>query len=206
MTLLYRLGRMLTRVLCGLFFGYRSVDAGRVPPDGPIILAGNHQSYLDPPLIGSGIRRSCHFFAKRELFSVPILGALIKRTHAIPVRRGVYDPASLSRVSEVLAGGGALVMFPEGTRDNGVEFLPPKPGIGMIARQNRVPIVPAYLRDSNKLWRALRRRSMRVYYGDPIPLEEIDRFPDTKEGYRSLAGYVMEHIGRLKVVAEEGRR
>jgi 1-acyl-sn-glycerol-3-phosphate acyltransferase len=203
---LYRMGWLLTRTLCWLLFGYRSVGAERVPADGPILIAGNHQSYLDPPLIGSGVRRSCHFFAKRELFDVPILGPLIRRVHAIPVRRGVYDPASLSRVSEILAEGGALVLFPEGTRGNGVEFLPAKPGVGMIARQNRALIVPAYINDSENLWRALRRRSMRVYYGDPIPIEEIDRFPDTKDGYRSLATYVMEHIGQLKVAANEGKR
>ncbi len=205
MTLLYRLGRMLTRVLCRLFFGYRPVGAERVPTEGPILIAGNHQSYLDPPLVGSGVRRPCHFFAKRELFSVPILGALIRRTHAIPVRRGVYDPAALSRVSDILARGGALVLFPEGTRGNGIEFLPAKPGVGMIARQNHVPIVPAYVNGSENLWRALRKRSMRIYYGDPIPYEEIERFPDTKDGYRSLAEHVMEHIGRLKVVANEGK-
>lgn len=202
---LYRLGWLLTRVIGWLFFGYRWVHADRVPKEGPIIIAGNHQSYFDPPLIGSGVRRPCHFFAKRELFDVPILGPLIRRVHSIPVRRGVYDPASLSRVNDLMAAGGALVLFPEGTRGNGIDFLPPKPGVGLIARQNRVPIVPAYVRDSKNLGRALRRRSMRVYYGDPIPLEEIDRFPDTKEGYRSLAAYVMEHIGRLKVVAE-GKR
>ncbi len=199
---LYRLGWLLSRSLPWLLYGFRPIGADRVPAEGPLIIAANHQSYFDPPLVGAGIRRPCHFFAKRELFDVPILGPLITRVHSIPVRRGIYDPASLSRVSELLAEGGALVLFPEGTRGNGVEFLPPKPGVGMIARQNRVPIVPAYLRETKNLWRALRLRSMRVYYGDPIPLEEIDRFPDTKEGYRSLAAYVMEHIGRLKVVAE----
>lgn len=200
----YRLGWFLTRTLGWLFFGYRPIHAERVPVDGPLVIACNHQSNLDPPLVGSGLRRSCHFFAKRELFDVAVLGWLIKRMHAIPVRRGVYDPASLSRVNQVLAEGGALVMFPEGTRNNGVDFLPPKPGVGMIARQSRAQIVPAYVRDSKNLKRALRLRSMRIYYGDPIPLEEIDRFPDTKEGYRSLAEHVMEHIGRLRVVAEEG--
>lgn len=203
---LYRMGWLLVRSLGWLLFGYKPVGAKHVPKDGPVIIAGNHQSYLDPPLIGSGVRRSCHFFAKRELFDMAVLGPLIGRLHAIPVRRGVYDPGSLSRVRDILAAGGALVLFPEGTRGNGIDLMPPKPGVGMIARQNRVPIVPAYLRETKNLWRALRSRGMRVYYGDPIPLDEIDRFPDTKEGYRALAAYVMEHIGRLKVVSDEGNR
>jgi 1-acyl-sn-glycerol-3-phosphate acyltransferase len=202
---LYRMGWLLARSLGWLLFGFKPVGADRVPKDGPVIFARNHQSYLDPPLVGSGVRRPCHFFAKRELFDVAILGPLIRRVHAIPVRRGVYDPASLSRVRDLLGAGGALVLFPEGTRGNGIEFLPPKPGVGMIARQIRVPIVPAYLRETKNLWRALRFRRMRVYYGDPIPVDEIERFPDTKEGYRALAAYVMEHIGLLKVVADEGK-
>jgi 1-acyl-sn-glycerol-3-phosphate acyltransferase len=204
MTILYRMGWIVVRSLSWLLFGFKPVGIDHVPADGPVIIASNHQSYLDPPLIGAGIRRPCHFFAKRELFDVPVLGPLISRLNAIPVRRGIYDPASLSRVREVLAAGGALVLFPEGTRNDGVEFLPPKPGVGMIARQTRATILPAYVCGTKNLWRALRSRKIRIYYGDPVGPEEIERFPDTKEGYRELAKYVMEHIGRLRVVSNEG--
>ena len=75
----------------------------------------------------------------------------------------------------------------------------------MIAKQTGAPIVPTYLHRANKLWRALfARRHVRLYFGAPIGPQELDRFPNTKEGYRNLTGYVMEHIERMKVAAEEG--
>lgn len=202
MTGLYRIGWHLCRAVFRVLYGYRAIGAENVPATGPVIIAANHQSYVDPPMAGAGVRREFHFFAKRELFRVPVFRWLIRKLNAIPVRRGVYDPASLARVREVLADGGALIFFPEGTRDDGVEMLPPKPGVGMIARQAKVPIVPAYMYRTNKLWGAMfARRHIRVYYGPAISPEEQERFGDTKEGYRELAGYVMEHIERLKVVA-----
>jgi 1-acyl-sn-glycerol-3-phosphate acyltransferase len=203
---MYRIGWNVCRPLFWVLFGFRPIGADNVPMTGPVIVAANHQSYFDPPLIGAGVFREFHYFAKRELFTVPGFGRLISILNAIPVRRGVYDPASLARVKDVLSAGGAVLMFPEGTRAKGDDFLPPKPGVGMIAKHAGVPIVPAYLHRSDRLLRALfARKHVRAYYGTPITPAEQERFPDTKEGYRALSGYVMEHIERLKVVAEGGR-
>jgi len=199
---LYRAGWCFCRILSWALFGFKPIGAENVPRSGPVIVAANHRSYFDPPMAGAGINREFHFFAKRELFKIPGFGRLIAGLNAIPVRRGVYDPKSLARVKEVLSGGGAVLMFPEGTRSKSADFLPPKPGVGMIAKQTKAPIVPAYMHRTDKLLRALfARKHMRVYYGEPITPEEQERFPDTKEGYRELAGYVMEHIERLRIAA-----
>ena len=205
MNRLYAVVWFTARTLLKALFGLRPVGDHHIPQKGPAIIAANHQSYFDPPVAATVIRREMHFFAKRELFDVPILNWLLARLNVIPVQRGRYDPRALSRVREALAGNGIVLIFPEGTRGNGREFLPPKPGVGLIAKQAKVPIVPAYLYRTDKLVGAfLARRRVRVFFGAPISPEDQQRFPDTKEGYRSLAEYVMEHIGRLKVVALSG--
>ena len=201
----YALGWYFSRSLSRLLFGVKAVGNERVPPKGPVIVAANHQSYFDPPILGAAIDREMHFIAKKELFGIFIFGWLVSKLNTIPVKRGTYDPGAISRVIEVLAGNGGLILFPEGTRGDGREFLQPKAGIGFIAKQARAPIVPAYLDGTNRLLKAIfSRRRVRVVLGEPISTEEIERFPDTKEGYRSLAERIMEHIGRLRTPAFSG--
>lgn len=199
---LYCIGWYFVRFLAWLCFGYKPIGEEHVPEDGPAILAANHQSYFDPPLAAAAVKREVHFFAKQELFGVFFLGWLIRKLNAIPVRRGTYDPSALSRARQVLQNKGLLLIFPEGTRGDGENLLPPKPGIALIAKQARVPIVPTYLYRTNRLLGALAaRRRVKVVFGEPITTGDIDRFPDDKDGYRSLAERVMEHIGRLKSLA-----
>jgi len=193
----------VARLILTILFGLKTVHRERVPGKGPVIVAANHQSYLDPPFLATALKREMHFFAKKELFDVPILGRLITRLNSIPVRRGVYDPAALHRVEKALAEGGGLIMFPEGTRGDGKEFLRPKRGVGMIARKSGATVVPAYLYRSNRLMGALfARRRVKVFFGDPIDPEVIARYDDNKEGYQELSEMVMERIARLRAEAK----
>jgi 1-acyl-sn-glycerol-3-phosphate acyltransferase len=193
------------RTVFQLLFGFKPINWDLVPKEGPVIAAGNHQSYFDPPMLAVAIKREMHFFAKKELFGVFILGWLIRKLNAIPVRRGIYDPASLSRVSDALDTGGGLIMFPEGTRGDGKEFLKPKPGIGLIAKQSKATIVPVYIYRSDHPFQALfLRRRVKLLFGEPIPREEIDGFADDKAGYRLLAETVMKRISDLKQKALTG--
>lgn len=195
----YRFAWCFARISLQLLFGLRIVDNEKVPKEGPVIVAANHQSYFDPPVVGCSINREMNFFAKKELFGIFLLGWLIRQFNSIPVRRGVYDPAALNRVAEILDDGGSLIMFPEGTRGDGKALMEPKPGIGMIAKRSRVMIVPAYISGTDNLYRAMiRRRRVNVKFGDPIEPDEIEAFADNKDGYREVAKTVMERIGRLK--------
>jgi 1-acyl-sn-glycerol-3-phosphate acyltransferase len=188
----------LARSVAWLFFGLKMFNRHHVPMTGPVIIAANHQSYLDPPVVAVSISREVHFFAKEELFRIIGLGWLITTLNAIPVRRGVYDPRSIKRVLAALEGGGALVLFPEGTRGNGVEFLRPKPGIGLIASHAKTPIVPAYVCRAKRSGKTLWRRRIYVFFGEPIPADQVASYPDDRQGYQALADRVMEHIGRLR--------
>jgi 1-acyl-sn-glycerol-3-phosphate acyltransferase len=202
MNVLFWSGWFFSRVFGWVVFGLRRFGAENIPKKGPLIIALNHHSYFDPPLIGAKVNRELHFFAKSELFEVFFLGRLIRKVNAIPVRRGTFDPRALRSVEKVLSNNGALMVFPEGTRNNGVDFLPPKPGIGLIAKRAGVPIVPAYAYGLKSPAQAFfRRRSARVYFGPPIPVEQLEQFSDNKDGYRSLAEFVMEKIARLKAEA-----
>jgi 1-acyl-sn-glycerol-3-phosphate acyltransferase len=190
---------IFARTLFKILFGYKIVNIDRVPMEGPVILAANHQSYLDPPVLGVSVKRELHFFAKKELFDKFLLGWWVRKHNSIPVRRGVYDPASLSRAEEALEKGGGLIVFPEGTRGDGKTFLKPKPGIGLMARRSQVTIVPAYINGTKQLLRAMfRNPRISVTFGEPISSDEIEKFKDDKEGYRMLAAMVMDRITELK--------
>lgn len=202
----YRLIWSLVKAIAWVFFGLRQVGAKNIPRTDAVIVASNHQSYFDPPFLAVTIPREMHFFAKKELFDRYGIGRLITRLNAIPVRRGIYDPKSLNLVFEALGKGGGLIMFPEGTRGNGREFLKPKPGVGMIAKRAGASIVPTYAYRTNRLGKALFwRKRLKVFYGPPISAEEVSKFEDNKAGYQSLAEEVMRHIGRLKAQATGGQ-
>lgn len=121
----YRVGRAAARFLLKWVLGVQWVHADRVPSTGPILVTPNHRSYLDPPLVGCGLHRELHFFAKAELFEVPVLKQAIRVFNSIPVHRERPDRRSLSAAIRAVREGGGLVLFPEGTRAAPGAFLPP---------------------------------------------------------------------------------
>lgn len=199
MTAYYYFGWRLARTLFNILFGFRKQGLENIPTEGGAIIAANHQSNLDPPVVGTSIKRACHFFAKKELFDNFILGPVIKGFNSIPVRRGVYDPASLDRAIEALKNGGLMIMFPEGTRNDGVSFLPAKAGIGFIARQANVPIVPAYLWGTTALGQAFKRKPpLGIIFGQSVPAATVESFENDKSGHLEVAELVMNEISKLK--------
>ncbi len=195
----YWTGWFLSRML-GIFgFHWKVLGREHVPKEGGCILAPNHRSHFDPPLVGSALSRQVYFLAKKELFGVPVLGWLIRRTNALPIKRGAIDRAAVQSCLEALHNGRLLTVFPEGTRSKSNEFLSPKPGIGVIARKAGVPIVPVYVENSNDLKSCLLfKRRLRITYGEPIMREKVMSYRDEKEGYLALAADVMARIVALR--------
>ena len=133
-----------------------------------MIIASNHISFWDPPLIGAALAREMHFLAKEELFATPLLGPLIRSWNAIPIRRGTADLSGLARAIETLKRGGALLMFPEGSRMRDGELHPARPGLGLMAVSADVPIVPCYISGSNRPGRWWYRGArVRMTFGTP---------------------------------------
>ena len=127
------------------WFGLRVRGAEHVPASGPALIVSNHQSILDPPIIGGAARRQIYFLAKAELFRIPVFGWLIRALHARPVRREGSDPGALRTAALLLEEGKALLVFPEGTRSLNGRLGERKPGVGMLAVTSGAPVVPAYV-------------------------------------------------------------
>jgi 1-acyl-sn-glycerol-3-phosphate acyltransferase len=199
MKILYYTGRAFIWIIFSLFFRIKIRGVENLPREGGFILASNHLSYFDPPLVGTWVPRQVYFMAKQELFKNPLFGNIIKRTNALPLRRGTIDRVALDLCVETLKAGNVLTVFPEGTRAKEGHFLKPKPGIGMVAVRAGCPIVPVLIDGSNQLMDCLLGRyRIRITYGQPLSAEWVKSFEATKESYTQIAEKVMERIEALK--------
>jgi len=133
-------------------FGRLDVRGVENVPDSACIIACNHQSFLDPPLVGSSLLKETFFFARKSLFKNPLLGWVLRTCNTIPVDRdGGSDVAAFKRVFSILRNGQRLLMFPEGTRSRDGELQEAQAGIGLIACKTRVPIVPVRVFGASEL-------------------------------------------------------
>ncbi len=197
--LFYRASKWVARSGLRVLYGYRHSGSHNIPAGGPLIIASNHCSYCDPIGVGAAVPRPIHFMAKKELFNNPLFGRFIRFYHAVPIRRGGMDWRGVEVLKEILRGGGALIMFPQGTRrPEGSPLGKPKFGVGMLAQETRATIVPAFLLGTGRLRDAfLRRRPVRVYYGEPIRPERYAAFEPGPRGQLKIAELVMEQISEL---------
>src|SRR5688500_7480606 len=159
-------------------------------PDGGVILASNHRSFLDPFAIGCCIGRPIYFVAKRELFKNPLLGWLLNCLGAFPVRRGASDEESVATALALLERDQAVVIFPEGTRIRTGSLARPKRGVGRLALQSGNPVVPIAVTNSESARSGWRIRPVRVHIRCGPPLT----FPRVEEPSPFLAGEVTERI------------
>ena len=177
-----------------------------VPMEGPLIVASNHASHLDPMIMGAAFKRDLHFMARRTLFDVPGFCWLITQNQAFPLNRDGDSRDALRAFGERLDMGNAVVMFPEGTRSPDGVLGEMKPGIGMLAVRNLAPVLPVYIWGSFQGWprgrKYPRRHHLKVMMG---PL--ITPSPDKslrKEEQKRVTREVGEAIGRLERAAWEG--
>lgn len=195
----YRISWLFLNLVERLLFGFVVKGRNLVPKTGAVIIASNHVSYCDPPVVGSGVPREVYFLAKEELFRNAAFGWLIRQYNAIPLRRSVGDVGALKKAVGLLKKGHAVLMFPEGTRSLSGRLLKPKPGVGMIACMTSTPVVPAYVTGTNRLGDAfLRRTRFVVSFGEPLTASDLEsvREPD-KEFYGRFTEEVMRRIACL---------
>jgi len=184
-------------------FGMRVVRLYRGEPAQNYLFASNHLAYADPPAVSSRLFREVHFVAKAGLFRIPILGPIIRWVNAFPIRRGVFDREAMAEALRLLLAGRNVLIFPEGARVSGEELGPPRSGVGYLAVQSGVPVVPVYIEGSNRLRECLlRRRRFRVLHGRPIRippglLAEVQAQGD-RTAYRRHSDMVMAAIQALK--------
>ncbi|MGB2698223.1 MAG: lysophospholipid acyltransferase family protein [Candidatus Zixiibacteriota bacterium] len=193
--LCYRALNFLFRV----FLRFKKLGEEFIPRNGGVIIASNHTAYIDPTLLGAASPRELFFLAKKELFRNKLLGWFLEKLNTIPISRGEYDRKGLKRSVELLKEGNALVLFPEGTRSKNGKLQEARPGIGIIALEADVPIVPAYIRNSRNLIQSiLKGESVGVIFGNPVEPTWLKKVPRNKEGYRLIGQEIMRRIRTLK--------
>lgn len=142
----YRLAQRVTYVLARALYRYRRVHLERVPVSGPVVVVSNHQSHFDPPLVSHCFRRrAIHFFARDTLFDIPVLGWLITRFRAFPVKRGSSDTGAIREALKRLDMGAAVLLFPEGTRSKTGDVQEFKRGALLLLRKAKCPVLPVAL-------------------------------------------------------------
>lgn len=182
------------RVILGLgiraYFSLERTGRKNIPKKGPVILAANHRSFLDPFIIGCCVRRPVYFVAKKELFEKRWQGWLLNRLGAFPIKRGEADEESMATARGVLERGGALVIFPEGTRIRKGPLKRPKRGVGRLALETGAPVVPIALMGTERARRGLMIRPVwvRVRCGKPL------RFPRVEQPSPRLAEEVTARL------------
>jgi 1-acyl-sn-glycerol-3-phosphate acyltransferase len=170
----YRAAGLVVKPLMRAWFRLRVEGADHLPADGPVILAANHRSNVDPVLVATAVRRPVFFMAKAELFVGP-LGPILHWIGQFPVRRGGLDREALRQTDAVLASRAVLGLFPEGTRGEG-RFATIHAGLGYIVLRQQCPVLPVALFGSERV----RRRGgwlpfaspVRVVVGPPLDLPD----------------------------------
>lgn len=187
---------------CRTFFfnlwgGLEVRNAKNVPNDGPVLVAPVHLSHFDPPLVGSVSPRKLHFMAKKELFFFP-LGPLIKSLGAFPVSRGEGDSAAIRITLSELEKGAAILIFPEGTRGDGITLGKIQLGLAMIAKKSGAKILPVGINGTQKMLpkgRTVPKRArLIVSFGEPFTYDEIATSQNERENRQA---FVDELTNRL---------
>jgi 1-acyl-sn-glycerol-3-phosphate acyltransferase len=203
MNLYYWLGYHLSRLLARLFFGFQILHRERVIQKGPVILAINHQSFLDPPLAGNACDRAIFFLAKKSLMDVPVLRWLLPKLNVIPVNLEGGDRSALKALIRILSAGECALVFPEGTRTPDGNLQPAQPGVGLLIAKTRAPVVPMRIFGAFDAWPIHGKlhlfRKITIVVGEPIYFSESDVASDRRDLYAQLSQRVMDAIGALRL-------
>jgi len=180
-----------------LIYRVRAIGVKNVPKTGPLLLAPNHFSQMDHFFIGLYLRRQIRFMAKSQMFGPPVLTYVYKHGGVFPVRRGQHDEEAFKTAFAILDQGGMLLVYAEGGRSRGSELGSPKPGIGRIALESGVPVVPVAVHGSAKVrrWKRFRFPKVTVQFGEPLtfPVEESPG----RERQLEVATEVFERVREL---------
>jgi 1-acyl-sn-glycerol-3-phosphate acyltransferase len=208
MGLSYRLGWLFFRAVFATYFRWQHFNPERVPLTGPVILASNHASFIDPPLVGSALQRPVHYLARDTLFRRRGVRELLHSWNAVPVDREGGGAAGLRTILETLEAGKAIIMFPEGTRSQNGELQRARSGIGLIVIRSSAPVVPVRVFGTaaalSRQHRFPRPRKVEVKYGMVLDLTDLRKEARCcskarlKQLYQEIADSLMAAIAKLE--------
>lgn len=190
----YPFVRLIVSLPTLLVYRTRAIGVGNVPKTGPLLLAPNHFSQMDHFFIGLYLRRQVRFMAKSQMFGPPVLTYIYKHGGVFPVRRGHHDEESFKTAFTILEQEGMLLVYAEGGRSRSGKLGEVKPGIGRIALETGVPVVPVAIHGSEKVrrWKRFRFPRVTVQFGEPLsfPVEK----GASKERLLEVAGEVFARV------------
>lgn len=197
----YDVANVFLRLVFRLLSTVEVTGLENVPRQGQLIIIGNHTSWLDPLLFGAFLPRRIVFMSKKENFANPIARLVVSAYGVFPVDRGNVDRSAITRTSEVLEAGGALGMFPEGTRSRSGEMRRAKAGTVLVALRHSTPILPVGIAGAHHglftpLLR-LRRPRFGLAIGQPFTLPHTDTDTLHKESLSRLTDDVMRPLAAL---------
>jgi 1-acyl-sn-glycerol-3-phosphate acyltransferase len=187
-------------------FQYRAFGRENIIEEGPAIMAANHQSYLDPPLVGITCKNELYFLARKTLFEKKLLGPLISRVNALPVDLSRGDLTAFRAVMNLLKEGHRTVIFPEGTRSLTGEIQQARAGIGMIIAKTLAPVVPIRIFGSFEAWPKggkIKPHPITVVVGKPMRFKKEDFAAHNRETYQKISEQVLGAIAAIEM--PEGR-
>jgi 1-acyl-sn-glycerol-3-phosphate acyltransferase len=190
----YELTRFFVMPFSMLAFRARGLNTENVP-NGPVILAPNHASFMDHFFVGAFIRRRVRFMAKSQLFKPGIATYIFSHGGVFPVRRGHHDEDAFITAFELLGRGDAVVMYAEGGRSRTGDIAEQaKPGVGRLALESGAPVVPIAVLGSHQVrnWKRLQFPTVTVQYGAPFRFEKLQ--DSTREQQQEAADYILDRI------------
>jgi 1-acyl-sn-glycerol-3-phosphate acyltransferase len=204
----YELVRMIVTPISLILFRERAIGTENVPASGPVILAPNHFSNMDHFFAGAFIRRKVRFMAKSQLFGKSKILTYIFRVGGVfPVRRGHHDEKAFQVAHAILARGECILIYAEGGRSRTGGLGEAKPGLGRLALETGVPVVPVAIHGSEgvRRWRKLSFPKVTVRYGEPIQLPVVSE--PTREQQLEASQKLFEPVKRMYAeLSEKGRR
>lgn len=186
---LYKIAKFIISILFYPIYRIKVVGKQHIPKKGPVIICSNHTSNLDPPVVGITASRTIHFMAKEELFTGKLLGGILRRVHAFPVKRGLADRNALRSGLAILKEGETLGLFPEGTRSKDGKPGDALPGVGFFALRSQAEVVPCVIISDYKLF-----HRTKVIYGEPM---DVESFRKNKASAKEMSEGIMQEIRNL---------
>jgi 1-acyl-sn-glycerol-3-phosphate acyltransferase len=201
----YWISHNTIHIVYRLLIGGEVAGLKNIPSSGACIMASNHCSHLDPPLVGCSLRRRVTFFARKTLWKPGIAAWWLTTINTIPVDRdGGSDTGAMKATLRTLKAGGLLTLFPEGTRSPDGTLQTPKPGIGFIAAKSQAKVVPCRIFNAHKVLSKDSKlpdltNRIHIQYGHPITPADYDPGKEAgKQRFQIIAERIMGEIAKIK--------
>lgn len=206
---MYQFSTRIFKLFLFLWHRLKIRGAEHIPDQGGVLVASNHASFLDPPVVGVGYRgRPIHFMARDTLWNSKFGAWWMNKVGCIPVSRGTGDIKALKLTIKALKAGQAVSMFPEGTRTEDGDLQAAKSGIGFIIEKSGCVVVPAYIDGTYKAHpkgsRFIKPCKISITYGTPITQEDFKALGSGREAYEAYAALIMQRIADLKNSSPQG--